>query len=240
MSTPIDAPRSSGRRWLSVLGWVWTLLLVVGLALIAYKMTPRDALDLGEDGFGYFMVFGVPLLVLLPITVLTWLITGIARFVSKRADRWVPWIRLGMVVMTIVAIIATRTLRPSVNPITPESEPGYLALASAAREQMKGSTWKEISLDPDPNRFSKGDFPDSVAKRLDSMVPAYWPRYLLRIWADDHCVILARGSGMLGMVGIRIYDHGPVVSYSEEELRKNPYLPCQTRITDRIWFFTSE
>lgn len=240
MSMPIDAPRPSGRRWLSVLGWVWTLLLVIALALIAYKTAPRDALDLREDGFAYVMIVGGPLLVLLPITVLTWLITGVARFVSKRADRWVPWIRLGMIVLAMTVIIATRMLRPSVNPITPESEPDYLALASAAREQMDGTTWKEISLDPDANRFSKGDFPDSVAKRLDSMVPAYWPRYLLRIRADDHCVVLSRGSGMLGMIGVRIYDHGPVVLHSEDELSKNPYLPRQTRITDRLWFFSSD
>lgn len=240
MSAPTDVSRFGGRQWWSMLGWIWTLLLVFVLSLIAYKIMPRDALDLGEDGFGYFMVFGVPLVVLLPITVLTWLITGIARFVSKRADRWVPWIRLGMVVMTMAAIMATRALRLPVNPITPESEPVYLALASAAREQLEGVTWKIISLDSDPNHFSQRDFPESVAKRFDQMVPAYWPRYLLQIRADDHCVVLARGSGMLGMVGIRIYDQGPVVSYSDEELRKNPYLPRQTRITDRIWFFTSE
>ena len=227
----------------SVVGWLWTILLLFGLAFTEYKMARRNAFDLGEDGFGYAMLLGAPLVILGFVTAIVWLSMGIRRFYKKHPDRWIPWIRLGVLLVGVIAgpIVVGQQLRPISNPITPESEPVYLAVASAAREQLSGKNDGDIVwLDPEHNLSEPGSSPDSVRKRFDLMVPSYWPRYLLRIRVDGDCVILARGSGMLGMVGVRIYDHGPVILYSEEELSKNSYLPRQKRITDRVWFFTSD
>ena len=141
----------------------------------------------------------------------------------------------------VCAIAVKRQVCPPSNPITPESEPVYLAIASSAREQLSGENDGNIIwLDPKHDLSEPGSSPDSVRKRFDMMVPSYWPRYLLRIRIDGDCVVLARGSGMLGMIGVRIHDRSPAVLYSDEELSKNPYLPRQKRITDRVWFFTSD
>ena len=225
----------------SVVGWLWTILLLFGLAFTEYKMAPRDALDLGEDGFGYAIFFGAPLYISVFVTAIVWLGIGTWRLHKKHPDRWLPWIRLSGVMLLVCAIAVKRQLCPSSNPITPESEPIYLAIASAAREQLSGKNIGNIAwLDPEHDLSEIGSSSDSVRKRFDLMVPSCWPRYLLMIRVDGDCVVLARGSGMLGMVGVRIYDHGPVVLYSDVELRKNPYLPRQKRITDRLWFFTSD
>ncbi|MEY4487850.1 MAG: hypothetical protein RIQ79_358 [Verrucomicrobiota bacterium] len=241
MSLPVETSSAGRRNWSAFAGWVWIALLVVCYVLAVYKSNPRDALDLGEAAFTSVMVLGIACVGLIPATAVYWFAKGVSGLYLKRSNKGAPWIRLSVLVLCLGGIAKwPKTITPY-NPITPASEPVYLALAAAAREHLSGpnsGTW--LSLDPSSREYLESKVPGAVRKQLEQMVPVYWPRFLLHIWIDGDCVVLDRGSGMLGRVGVRIYDRGSVVLYSADELRKNSYLPDQKRITDRVWFFRSD
>jgi hypothetical protein len=230
MSLPTDTPAAGRRNWDVFAGWLWIALLVVGYGFSVYKCIPRDELDLGETAFTFGMYFGLPLAFLLFSTTVYWLVEGVARLWSKRPDKRAPWIHLCVLFLLVGGIAYwPRTIAPP-NPITPESESVYLALAAAAREHLSGSEiGGSLSLDPNSGYHSNSKVSDAARKRLDQMVPAYWPRSLLTIWIDADCVVLDRGSGMLGSLGVRIYDRGTVPSNSSS--------PKENRITDHLLFY---
>lgn len=156
---------------------------------------------------------------------------------QRRAGWWVPWVFLGVVVAFPFGLGAWSERRPPHQPITAAKEALYLEFAKTAREQI-GDKRGYLSFDPNYGgpRTAKEE---EISERLLPMVPDYWPRRFLVVYLENDCVVLTRGTGMLGQVGVRIYDRGPVTLYSTEELRENPYLPHQQKITDRLWFFIS-
>ena len=124
------------------------------------------------------------------------------------------------------------------NPITPQSEAIYLEFAEAAREEFAAKNLDYLSFDQEW-RPETSAAALAAQQRLLPLIPEYWPRRLLQVFVDGNRVQLSRGSGLLGQVGVMIYDQGPVVLHTPEELEKNFYLPNQKRITGRLWFFTS-
>lgn len=243
MSQPAEPPPLPvcRRFWLNIAGWLWIAILAFCFAFLRCSIIPEDALDVGVNAFKFAMLIGLPLALAALVTSVCLLAIGILRIIGQRRDKWVPWIQIGTLLVLFVGVanwpIAAND-RP--NPVSAESESEYLVLAAVARDHLSGSDFGDwLSLDPSSREYSESKIPVAARQQLERMVPAYWPRYLLHIWIDGDCVVLSRGTGMLGEVGVRIYDHGPVVLYSPEELRKNPYLPRQERITDRLWFFRS-
>ncbi len=240
MSLPAETSPAGSRNWRAFASWLWIALLVAGHAFAVYKCIPRDAFDLGERAFAYAMFLGFPLACCALVTVICFLVMGVSRLQAKHPKRWTPWIHMSVLVFCLGGIAKWSNSTTPYNPITPGSEPGYLTLAAVAREHLSGpdsGSW--LSLDPSSHEYSESKVPSAVRKQLEQMVPAYWPRYLLHVWIEGECVVLSRGSGMLGEVGVRIYDRGPVALYSADELQKNSFLLKQERITDRLWFFRS-
>lgn len=235
-------PTPSGwKRWGGRLGWVWLVLLVVGWKVFFHRIIhPQHHLYLvGESASMLDYVVGLSLLLLSPITLLRWSVIFVVEALRSRPTCLRPALKI--ILFTLVMLLPGLPL-PDLppNPITPETEPIYLRIAEQARElERSGVDLGWVSLDPN----SVNELPSEAVgavEQIRAMVPDYWPRFVLYIAVSDDYVQLARGSGMLGQVGVRIYDQGPPEIYPDEQLAKNPYLPRQTRITDRLWFFTSD
>ena len=203
------------------------------------SLEPRDVLDLGEDNFLWALVAAFPYSILLVGTVaaLTWL--AIEALFTRRVDRMDRCRDLCLSVFAGALFALWPMARNVPNPIELETEPDYLRFAAIARDVFSGIKESYASLDPE-NPDVANEVERLVKSRLEPLVPAYWPRRCLHVWVEEGCVVLSRGSGMLGEVGVRIYDKGAPVLYSEEQLRVNPHLPQQRKITDRLWFFKSD
>lgn len=146
----------------------------------------------------------------------------------RHAGWWVPWVCVGAVGAFALGLGAWTERHPPHQPITAEEEALYLEFAKAAREQLGDEyNWRALSFDPNYGS-SRSAKEEAISERLLSMVPEYWPRRFLVVYLENECVVLSRGSGRLGQVGVRIYDRGPVA-----------FRP-QQRITDRVWFFTED
>lgn len=239
MDSPADnqpAGDTPSRSWQ---GYAWAAFLAVGLIWFEYRQTPRDVLDLRETAVSDGIIFGLPLLVLVPFSCVVWFCEGIGRVARRRRAPEAPWLQLGMVAVVIGAIVVKREVYVPPCPVLPESEPVYLQIAMVAREELaKPEINGSLSLDL---RWEvAGEVRSKARDRLERMLPDYWRRSLLWVSLDDDCVVLSRGSGMLGRVGVRIYDRGPAVIYREDELHENPHLPAQQRITERLWVFASD
>ena len=239
MNSPADVPPAGERPPSQWPGYVWSVILSGGLIWFEYRITPRDALDLREGALFLGIVFGLPLFLSMSITSIAWLCAGIRRVVRRERARWVPWIKLGIIAAVIGGIAMTRGVYVPPSPVLPESEPVYLQIAMVAREELAKPEIKgHLALDP--KRGQEGDVQRKARTRLEQIIPAYWRRSLLGVWIDGDCVVLERGSGMLGRVGVRIYDRGAALIHPEEELRQNSYLPRQQKITERLWLFASD
>lgn len=205
------------------------------MVVLESRMTRRDVLDLGEDGFTTVMLLGLPIFFLGSATMLLCLGTGAVRLVRRKPQKREPWLRIGVIALVFAGLAVKRSASDLPNPITPESESVYLAIAAIARAGGDGY----LSLDPNLHP-SQQTARWRARARVDAAVPAYWPRAMLYVLVEENCVVLARGSGMLGTVGVRIYDRDPAVLHLDTELRRNSYLPSQRRITARMCFFTTD
>lgn len=125
-------------------------------------------------------------------------------------------------------------------------EMAYMSLAKDTRAMQQKH----------PGLFTKPDYvaDESVGEReqrkltfleailsKDSPVAAHWPRTMLHVTVEDTHIRIARGSGMLGQLGVVILDQSDTLKlYSPKELAGNPYLPHYTQITDRLYMFESD
>ena len=222
-------------------GRAWLAFLLIGVVVLEYRTAPKDALDLGERGMLGNMALVAGLFLFLPATVGFCLWEGLRRLVRKDSARSEHWLRLVCVAIVAAGLFVGRRSYVLENPVLAEEEPVYLRIAAMARQELlKPDGGGYLGLDLDPRREKSQDArARELRGRFNVIVPDYWPRSLLQVRIDADCVVLERGSGRLGRVGVRIYDKKPVVFSSEAELRRNPYLPRQGCITDRFWFFTS-
>jgi hypothetical protein len=70
---------------------------------------------------------------------------------------------------------------------------------------------------------------------------ADWPRWLLQVDVRDDRVILSRGSGMLGKMGVEIFDKGPVPEPEGlNSPRENSYLPVEYVLSPKVFLYTSD
>jgi hypothetical protein len=222
-------------------GRIWLALLLLGVVVLEYRTAPSDALDLGERGMAGNLVLTGGLFLFLPATIAFSLWECLRRLVRRQPAKGEMWLRLLSVAIVVAGIAVGRRSYVPENPILPEEEPIYLKIAEIARQGLakpKGGGY--LALDPRRVATDSGQEERELCQRLNALVPGYWPRALLHLSVEAECVVLERGSGMLGSVGVRIYDKGPVTFHPEAESRRNPYLPRQGRIADRLWFFTSE
>ena len=230
-------------RWLVGFwpGRLWLALLLLGVVVLECRTAPRDALDLGERGMVGNMALTGGLLIALPATIAFCLWVGFRRLVRGEPAKGEMWLRLLCVGIVIAGIAVARRSYIPENPVLPEEEPTYLKIAELARQGLANpKDGGYLTLDPRraPEDQDAGD--RELRERLNAIVPGYWPRAFLHLSVEPQCVVLERGSGILGCVGVRIYDKGPVAFHPGIETRRNPYLPRQGRVSDRVWFYTSE
>ncbi len=241
MSLPAVTSPAGRRSWHAFAGWVWIAVLLASYGVVVYKSIPRNALELPGEEMGIYTIFlGFLIALLLTLTALYWFVDGVMHLRAKRHDKWIPWIRLSTMVAVWGGISFWVRHDAQKNPITADSESVYLVIAAMAREHLgKANAGSWFYIHPNGEDDLGSAISDDVRKQFDAILPAYWSRFQLKIGIDGGCVVVSRGSGMLGEVGLRIYDRGPVVLYSVDETRKNPWLPDQKRITDRMWYFRS-
>lgn len=246
-SNPVQSPQPKSapigaREKPPIASWIWVGILAIIVA--AFRFTPRreNALDIGEHALTWFFVFGPFVafaIVAVPITLIERAIRAVVRLRRKKVYRWVPCAQI----LLLLAALSTLAIKPNkfgTNPISAADEAQYLKFAEKAREWLTGDKKLfEIKLEKET---WDSDAPEEAVARAEllGLLPAYWPKKYSYVWLDRNCVVIQRGGSLSGRVGVRIYDQGPVQLHTPEELRQNPYLPDQTRITDRLYYFTSD
>lgn len=189
---------------------------------------------------GRLFGLGMVLMLLIPAIALYWLGSGIMGLMRRSPGWWAPWLYLGLLGAVVWHAGSGRAMVPVSHPITAEEEARYLEFALVARAGLGAISDSSLYLDlGSPYGDRRSPARDALREQLSAMLPDYWPRHLLICYVDKDCVVLSRGSGMMGQLGLMIYDRGPAVFHSLEERKANPYLPTQSRITDRLWFFVS-
>jgi hypothetical protein len=220
-----DAPdkvrQRSVRPWL---GWVLSALVAVAWVVVAFSARPINALDFGRP------MLVLPMLPVMLISVVYWLVQGLWRLSTRRGARWVPWTHIAIM---FGAVLASASHRGLSNPVRAEDEPAYLAFAAAARDVLwSPEIGGSLSLD---EPFTGADEPAWVVearRKLEPMLPAYWPRKWLHVHLDEDTVVLYRGGGF-GHIGIRIFKAPSAHSPYDEQVPSPP-----RRISDHVWFFT--
>lgn len=73
---------------------------------------------------------------------------------------------------------------------------------------------------------------------LSGSVFEQWPQRMLRLSVSNNSVTVWRGSGMMGLVGIQIFDtdSGVVLNAEDVATRGNPYVPRQRALAERVYF----
>lgn len=225
MTSPVsdvaDLPRQHPVRL--CMRWGLSVLVAVAWVLVVQKAKPANALDLGRP------MLVLPMLPVMVIAMVYWLVQGLWRCLLRRGAGWVPWTHLLILVGAVAATIAWREVA---NPIHPEDEPSYLRFAAAARELLRApELGGSLRLDEPIAGAEESAQVIEARRRLEPMLPAYWPRQWLNVHLDEDTVVLYRGGGF-GRVGIRVYSSAHAGLTNEAD---SPHAP--RRISDHVWFF---
>lgn len=232
------APPLTGEvyRWVFRLAWL-TLLSGSGHWL-ELSASPSNLFVLGEDRPVRLILLWILHRMAVLITGCIWTWGAYQRSKAQVHGHARAWLSV-LLLWLVGAVFALRPwAQEPPNPITPAAERDYLVFAAHAREALSANADKWLSLDPSDTRHPSGTS-HFFQQRLEPLVPSYWPRRWLFVELDGACVVLARGNGSIGQVGVRIYDQAPPTKPSGEASSSNPYLPRETFITDRLAFYYS-
>jgi hypothetical protein len=122
-------------------------------------------------------------------------------------------------------------------------EARFLDFAKTARGALEHHGRLDSSLNTltFPSGFTDAAEVDR-ARAFEALLPGSvferWPRSLLRLSIDKDSVTVLRGSGMMGIIGIQIFDTDgePVLSDENPLAAGNPYIPRQRVLFDRVYF----
>ncbi|MBW8781192.1 MAG: hypothetical protein JF599_04795 [Verrucomicrobia bacterium] len=128
--------------------------------------------------------------------------------------------------------------------LLPIDEGRYLDFARQVRttlgeERFPDADLRELDHPQDGSGKSRAE---KFLKIVESSgVLANWPRWLLQVRVEEDSVVLSRGSGMLGMIGVEIFDRGPVREpQGPHAPRANSYVPVEYVLSPRVYLYTSD
>lgn len=115
-----------------------------------------------------------------------------------------------------------------------------------ARE-MRASIASEtpVTLESNAEEYVRRSRPEYLPPNRLAVIQAgpfsTWPKRMLRVWVTDGSVCLERGSGVLGSMGVEIFDQSaPRQPRGPDAQRDNPYVPVEYRLFGRVFFFTRD
>ena len=123
--------------------------------------------------------------------------------------------------------------------LLPINEAGYLAFAQEVRTAFgeEGGTYVALRYLEQTSEPAEKRRAEALVEILGQSVLADWPRELLTLAVERDSVLILRGSGMLGDLGVRIFDRAPAVIRPLEEVRSNPYLHNEQMLSPRVVLF---
>lgn len=170
------------------------------------------------------------------------LFAGVRRLIKFRRVDWVYFIGAGLLV-GLMFYPGNYYLTGIKKRLLPLDEPRYLEFA----QQVRALSEKENNSYVDLRQL---EYPESSSDKLraekfleivKSSVVADWPRSLLQVRVEADSVILSRGGGLLGMIGVEIFDRGPAREpQGPESRRENTYFPIEYPLSSKVFFYMSD
>jgi hypothetical protein len=228
-------------RWAYLALAVAIFLLVIGI-LVSIPKNDSPLYLPGENSFGQWMLIG--LLLLPAIGLLMW---GGGVFVYLLFKRHVSIRNLAGVVLLMLSVLSPYLMggRGNQERITTQllaiNEVEYLRFAQTIRKEMEHRKEDFISYDPDYSGHAGLPVRPVYESILFESPLTIWPRQYLGVRLEKDSVILSRGTGMLGQMGVIIFDKGPLREpQGPAHPRANSYFPIEFRLFPSVFYFTSD
>lgn len=245
MSRLDDKLISAGRlvfRWAYLVLAVSIFLTVFGILLSIRKSDPPLYLP-GENSFGQWILIG--LLSLQAMGLFLWGAGVSVYLLFKRRVSIRHLIGLALLAISLVGLFLAGGGRGHQERVMAQlltiDEAAYLRFAQAMRQEMESRKEDFISYDPDYSGHTGLPVRPVYEHTLGESPLTIWPRRFLGVRLDKDSVVLSRGTGMLGQMGVVIFDKGPLREpKGPDHPRANSYFPVEFRLFPRVFFFTSD
>jgi hypothetical protein len=168
---------------------------------------------------------------------------GVRRLIKSRRVDWVYFAGAGLLV-GLMFFPGNYYLTGIEERLLPLDEPRYLEFAQQVRalSEKENNTYIDLRVLEHSSESSSDKMrAEKFLEIVKSSVVADWPRSLLQVRVETDSVILSRGGGMLGMMGVEIFDRGPVRALrGPESGRENIYLPIEYPLSSKVFFYMSD
>ncbi|MBC8040273.1 MAG: hypothetical protein H7Y06_07010 [Opitutaceae bacterium] len=228
-------------RWAYLALAVAIFLLVLGILLSIPKNDSQLYLPV-ENSVGQWML--ILFLLLLAIGLLLW---GTGVFVYLLFKRHVSIRNLVGVVLLMLSVLTPHFMggRGYQERVTAQllaiNEAEYLRFAQTIRKEMENRKEDFISYDANYSGHSGLPVRPVYEGILNESPLTIWPRQYLGVRMEKDSIILSRGTGMLGQIGVVIFDKGPLRDpQGPDHPRANSYFPVEFSLYPSVFFFTSD
>ena len=173
-------------------------------------------------------------------------VCGVARMIRRaiRRERFIRAYPAGIALIMITGILCGKSdayLAGVKSRLGPVDEPAYLSFASQVRKAFESEESKSASLKylkywgvEDDNRRAQ-----VFLSLLPQSIFEEWPRDMLSVSISKESVLVIRGSGRLGDVGVRIFDKVPeAIMTPVDQIHSNPYMHSESRLSPRVLLLT--
>jgi hypothetical protein len=121
------------------------------------------------------------------------------------------------------------------------NEASYLGFAEDIRKEMEKKKDHFITFDSEYSGHAGLPVSPECERILGESPLTIWPRRFLGVRLEKDSVILSRGTGMLGQIGVIIFDKGPLREPRGPDYpRPNSYFPTEYKLTNKVFVFTSD
>jgi hypothetical protein len=226
------------------------LALAVAISLLVSGSVwsmPKDISPLylpGENAFGHAMLIG--LLSLPVVGLLLWGIGVQVFLLCKRRISIPHMLGVGVLALSVLMLHFSegggsgRNERVTAQLLAID-EAAYLGFAQAMRTEMNSHKEEFISYDPDYSGHSGLPVRPVYGRILSESPLMIWPRRFLGVKLEKDSVVLSRGTGMLGRIGVVIFDKGPLrEAQGADHPRASSYSPVEFRLFPSVFYFTSD
>jgi len=120
-------------------------------------------------------------------------------------------------------------------------EASYLRFAQSMRAEMEKQKDDFVTFDSKYSGHEGLPVRPECERILGESPLTMWPRQFLGVRLEKDSVILSRGTGMLGQIGVVIFDKGPLRDPQGPDYpRPNSYCPVEYRLFPSVFVFTSD
>ena len=234
-----DLERSRARRFI----WASSVAAALQVAWQVRLFCDGRALRIfGEQPLFFELLFGLGV----GCFALWVCVAGVYRLIRRAINRgrflWSYPVGIAVVLITSILCAKSDAYWAGLKSrLVPVDEPAYLLFASQVRKAFENEERKSASLKSLTYGASEEDKRRAQVflDLLPQSVFEDWPRDMLYVNVGKESVLLMRGSGRLGNVGVQIFDQVPEAQMTPvEEIRSNPYRHGEYRLSPRVLLLT--